>query len=102
MNVAATWQDEGPRHRQLKTGNAAAVGLERQRAQFAWDASRLVLTILAITLPSHLGYGPRIAILSYGVAMTLMYAIHWLLSHCAIKHRVDEADRAALSSAATA
>jgi O-antigen/teichoic acid export membrane protein len=71
--------------------------LERQRMQFAWDASRLVLTILAILLPSHLGYGPRIAILSYGVAMTLMYAIHWMMSHHTIKQCVDAANTALCS-----
>jgi O-antigen/teichoic acid export membrane protein len=74
--------------------------LERQRSQFAWDASRLALTLLAIMLPSHLGYGPRIAILSYGVAMTLMYAIHWSLSHHAIKQCVDEAATPALTQVA--
>jgi O-antigen/teichoic acid export membrane protein len=71
--------------------------LERQRAQFAWDASRMALTLLAIVLPSYFGYGPRIAILSYGVAMTLMYVIHWTLSHHAIKQCADAAN-ARLSS----
>lgn len=32
--------------------------LERQRAQFAWDISRLLLNVIAIALPYHLGYGP--------------------------------------------
>jgi len=58
--------------------------LERQRAQFAWDFTRLVLTVAAIALPYHLGYGARIAVLSYGVAMTLMYSIHWTQSYFAI------------------
>ncbi len=66
--------------------------LERQGVQLAWDISRLALTLLAIMLPSHLGYGPRIAILSYGVAMTLMYGIHWTLSH----HAIKQCDHAAL------
>ncbi len=69
--------------------------LERQRAQFAWDASRLVLTVVSIALPYHLHYGPRIAILSYGVAMTLMYGIHWTQSYYAIK---DCADRSAVGA----
>ena len=60
--------------------------LERQRAQLVWDAIRLMLTILVFALPYHFGYGPRIAILSYGVVMTLMYAIHWTQSYFAIKH----------------
>ena len=60
--------------------------LERQRAQFAWDASRLVFTVISMVLPYYLGYGARIAILSYGVAMTLMYGVHWTQSYYAIKH----------------
>jgi O-antigen/teichoic acid export membrane protein len=60
--------------------------LERQRAQLVWDAFRLALTILAISLPYHFGLGARITILSYGVVMTLMYAIHWTQSRYAIKH----------------
>jgi O-antigen/teichoic acid export membrane protein len=63
--------------------------LERQRAQFAWDLSRLVATVFAMVLPHYLGYGPRIAILSYGTAMTVMYAIHWTQSHFAIRHCVS-------------
>jgi O-antigen/teichoic acid export membrane protein len=68
--------------------------LQRQRAQFAWDASKLALTVLSIMLPHHFGYGPRVAILAYGTAMTLMYGIHWTLSHCAIKHCADAATMA--------
>ena len=60
--------------------------LERQRAQFAWDCSRLVLTILCMVLPYHLGYGARFSILAYAVAMTLMYGIHWTQSYFAIRH----------------
>jgi O-antigen/teichoic acid export membrane protein len=65
--------------------------LERQGAQFAWDISRLVFTILAMALPYHLGYGPRTAILIYGVEMTLMYCVHWTQSYFAIKRRVNQA-----------
>jgi O-antigen/teichoic acid export membrane protein len=65
--------------------------LQRQRAQFAWDALKLVLTVVSIMLPYHFGYGPRVAILAYGVAMTLMYGIHWTLSHYAIKRCADAA-----------
>jgi O-antigen/teichoic acid export membrane protein len=60
--------------------------LERQRAQFAWDASRLVLTILCMVVPYHLGHGARFSIIAYGVAMTLMYGIHWTQSYFAIRH----------------
>jgi len=60
--------------------------LERQRAQFAWDLSRLVVTVLAMVVPHYIGYGPRVAILSYGTAMTFMYGIHWTQSHFAIRH----------------
>jgi hypothetical protein len=65
--------------------------LERQRAQFAWDISRLILNVLAIALPYHLGYGPRAVVQSYGVAMTVMYGIHWIQSYFAIGHRVRQA-----------
>jgi O-antigen/teichoic acid export membrane protein len=63
--------------------------LQRQGAQFVWDASRLALTGISMVLPYHLGYGPRIAIPAYGVAMTLMYGIHWTQSYYAIKQCAD-------------
>ncbi len=75
--------------------------LERQHAQLVWDISRLALTVLAIALPYHFGYGPRIAILSYGIAMTVMYAIHWTQSYYAIKHSAHQVNRAKLVSEAT-
>jgi O-antigen/teichoic acid export membrane protein len=65
--------------------------LQRQRTQFVWDGAKLALTVLSFTLPHHFRFGPRVAILSYGVAMTLMYSIHWTLSHAAIKHCADAA-----------
>ena len=65
--------------------------LERQRAQFAWDISRLILIVIAIALPYHLGYGPRAVVQFYGVAMTLMYAIHWTQSYFGIGRRVRQA-----------
>ena len=76
--------------------------LERQRAQFAWDGSRLVLTVVSIALPYHLHCGPRIAILFYGVAMTLMYGIHWTQSYYAIKCCADRSTSTALISTASA
>jgi O-antigen/teichoic acid export membrane protein len=60
--------------------------LERQRAQFLWDGSRLALTFLSMLLPYHFGFSPRIAILVYGIAMTLMYGVHWTQSYFAIRH----------------
>lgn len=63
--------------------------LERQHAQFVWDICRLAMTVFAMTLPHRLGYGPRIAILSYGVAMTVMYGIHWTQSYFAIRRCVE-------------
>jgi O-antigen/teichoic acid export membrane protein len=60
--------------------------LQRQRTQFVWDAGKLALTALSFALPYRFGYGPRVAVAAYGVAMTLMYGIHWTLSHAAIKH----------------
>jgi O-antigen/teichoic acid export membrane protein len=65
--------------------------LERQRAQFAWDISRLILNVVAIVLPYRLGYGPRVVVQSYGVAMTVMYGIHWTQSYFGIGHRVRQA-----------
>lgn len=76
--------------------------LERQHTQLIWDVSRLTFTVLAIALPHHLGYGPRIAILAYGVVMTIMYGIHWTQSHHAIKHCVHELDNSRLGSVAKA
>jgi O-antigen/teichoic acid export membrane protein len=73
--------------------------LQRQRSQFVWDVSRLALTVLSVWLPYHFGSGPRIAILSYGVAMTLMYGIHWAQSHYAIKHHVDRTATALMNLA---
>jgi len=65
--------------------------LEKQRAQFTWDISRLVLIVAAIALPYYRGYGPRIAILCYGVTLTLMYGVHWTQSYFAIKDRIKQA-----------
>lgn len=76
--------------------------LERQGAQFAWDASRLALTLLSMLVPWHFGFGPRIAILGYGIAMTLMYGVHWTQSFLAIKHHADTASATALMRLAKA
>jgi O-antigen/teichoic acid export membrane protein len=76
--------------------------LQRQRAQFVWDLSRLALTVISIALPYHLQYGPRIAILFYGVAMTLLYSIHWTQSYYAIKFYADRAGTATLTAPARA
>jgi len=76
--------------------------LERQRLQFGWDASRLVLTVASIALPYHFGCGSRIAILCYGAAMSLMYAIHWTLSYYAIDYCARHATIAELTSIAKA
>lgn len=65
--------------------------LEKQRAQFAWDISRLVLIVAAMALPYYQGYGPRTAIFCYGATMTIMYGVHWTQSYFAIKQRVKRA-----------
>ncbi|MEA2260895.1 MAG: hypothetical protein QOJ51_3720 [Acidobacteriaceae bacterium] len=75
--------------------------LQRQRTQFVWDAGKLVLTALSFTVPYRFGCGPRVAIVAYGIAMTLMYCIHWALSYSAIKHGADAA-AAALANMAEA
>jgi O-antigen/teichoic acid export membrane protein len=64
--------------------------LERQHAQFIWDISRLLLIVAAMALPFYRGYGPRTAILCYGVTMALMYGVHWIQSYFAIKHRTKQ------------
>lgn len=77
--------------------------LERQKSQLAWDASRLVLTVLAMVLPWHFGYSAQTTILAYSVVMTLMYAVHWTQSHHAIRHAVRTfAGRQPLSKSAIA
>ncbi len=65
--------------------------LERNWAQFAWDISRLILNFVAIALPYHLGYGPRVVVQCYGAAMTVMYGIHWTQSYFGIGRRVRQA-----------
>jgi O-antigen/teichoic acid export membrane protein len=72
--------------------------LERQRSQFAWDASRLIVTLASIALPYHFGYGTRVAIFAYGTAMTFMYGIHWTQSYYAIRHRANRLPVTALST----
>ena len=65
--------------------------LERQRAQIAWDISSLVVTLLTMALPHYMGYGPGVTVASYGVAMTLMYGIHWTQSYFGIGRCVKHA-----------
>lgn len=71
--------------------------LERQWAQFAWDTSRLAVTVTAISIPHWLGYGPRIAVLAYGVAMSLMYCVHWTQSYFGIDRCVRIYNNALIS-----
>ncbi len=73
--------------------------LERQWAQFAWDISRLALTVLAIAVPHWLGYGSHVAVLAYGVAMMIMYCVHWTQSYFGINRRVQMMDPALISEA---
>ncbi len=73
--------------------------LERQWAQFGWDISRLIVTVTAIAIPHWLGYGARVAVLAYGVAMTLMYGIHWTQSYFGISRCVRTTVRPLLGEA---
>lgn len=73
--------------------------LERQWAQFAWDISRLMVTVFAIAIPHWLGYGAEIAVLIYGIAMTLMYCIHWMQSYLGINRCVRIGVRPLVSEA---
>jgi hypothetical protein len=45
-----------------------------------------------MTVPHYMGYGPRVVLLSFGSAMTVMYVIHWTQSYFAIGHRVKLAE----------
>lgn len=62
--------------------------LERQWAQFGWDISRLVVTASAIVIPHRLGYGAITAVTTFGIAMTMMYCIHWIQSYFGISRCV--------------
>lgn len=75
--------------------------LERQHAQFTWDIVRLAMTVLAMALPHRMGYGARIAILSYGVAMAFMYGVHWTQSYFAIGRCVKRGPLTLTSAAQT-
>jgi len=72
--------------------------LERQWAQFAWDISRLAVTVAAIAIPHWLGYGSRVAVLAYGLAMSLMYCVHWTQSYFGIDRCVRRSNDQLLTS----
>lgn len=63
--------------------------LERQRAQFGWDLSRLIVTFAAISIPHWLGYAASVAIPAYGGAMMIMYCVHWTQSYFGISRCVS-------------
>jgi len=73
--------------------------LERQWAQLGWDISRLVITVTAIAVPHWMGYGARIAVLTYGIAMTAMYCIHWTQSYFGINRCVRRSALPMMSAA---
>jgi O-antigen/teichoic acid export membrane protein len=72
--------------------------LERQWAQFAWDTSRLGVTVAAIAIPHWLGYGSRVAVLAYGVAMSVMYCVHWTQSYFGIDRCVRRSNNQLVTS----
>ena len=67
--------------------------LERQWAQFGWDISRLIVTVTAIAIPHWLGYSAGVAVLAYGIAMSVMYCIHWTQSYFGINRCIRMAIR---------
>jgi O-antigen/teichoic acid export membrane protein len=73
--------------------------LERQWMQFGWDISRLVLTVGAIAVPHFLGYGAKVAVVVYGIAMTTMYCIHWIQSYFGINRRVQMSAQSMMDAA---
>jgi len=73
--------------------------LERQWAQFAWDISRLIVTVTAIVIPHWMGYGAGFAVLVYGIAMTTMYCVHWTQSYFGIHRCVRMSVRPMISAA---
>ena len=64
--------------------------LERQFWQLAWDAGRLVLTLMSLWLAHYLGYNAIGAITAFGIAMLVGYMVHPLLCHIAIRKRIDQ------------
>ena len=73
--------------------------LEQQRVQFGWDLSRLIAIVASIVIPHWLGYGASVAILAYGIAMTVMYCIHWTQSYFGISRRVQRSIRSVVEEA---
>jgi hypothetical protein len=59
--------------------------LERQGQQLAWDVARLALVMCSLYVPWLLGYGPRVTILCYSVAMCGAYMGLWLLAFRALR-----------------
>lgn len=64
--------------------------LERQGQQLAWDAVRLALATGSLYVPWLLGYGPRVTVLCYSVAMCVAYMGLWLLAFRALRQTVSE------------
>jgi O-antigen/teichoic acid export membrane protein len=58
--------------------------LERQHLQLLWDALRLALGVAALTVAHHLGASPVRTIAAYAVAMSVCYALLYLMAHRAL------------------
>lgn len=63
--------------------------LEQQFLQLGWDLGRLGLTVGFLLLAHHWGGSARGAVGALGAAMLVGYAAHLLLSHYAIKKRIQ-------------
>lgn len=64
--------------------------LEQQFWQLAWDVGRLLLALGSIWFAHHWGYSARWAVGAFGAALLLAYAVHLLLSHRAIRKKIEQ------------
>lgn len=62
------------------------VSRNRQSWQFIWDVVRLVLVTASIWIPIKTGIGDVGVMLSYGLAMTVMYVVLWILCLISLWH----------------
>jgi len=75
--------------------------LEQQYWQLGWDVARLLLTCGSLWIAFRLGSSARVAIGALAAAMFLGYAIHLLLSECAIRKRIRQIQRRAFDEVVT-
>jgi len=62
--------------------------LERQDWQLVWDAGRLALVVGGLVMASVLGWPARVAVIVYGVVMSVAYGGLFILSGIAVRRRL--------------